>query len=547
MRSYSMALAWELRRRHRWGLAILLTYLTALVVVVALLPTANQPHDWIAKVGIAATTGAIPLSAVYVMMLPVFSFGLQADLIGRESAYPSRMFTLPVRTAVLAFWPMLYGTVSAAVLWLFTALFVLRPCALDVPLVMPALLAAVFLAWTQVVMWMPYPLPGLRVIAAVVLLGGLLIGPQVAMEFAVPDGVIIGVLTPLLPLAYGAAFVALDRARRGEVPDWRGWLASLSRIADVFPRRGAPFSSAARAQVWFEWRRHGVSLPFLVLILLPFALLLLFFADPDMPDVVLMSVGGVLLLPMFLAGIAATTVSKTNPYVRDYYGVPPFTATRPMTSAALIAAKLEMALWSTLAAWALVLIAVPLALTLSGNWPVIVRTFNQWLQIQSPLRVVVTALFVGSGLVVFTWKQLVQNLYVGLTGREWFIKTAVFGVLALFVIAGPIGKWVYDHQEYHAGLRTLLPWTAGFIACLKAGAVLWIVTRVRRRRLLSDRVLLTIGSCWLLLLIGTFSILAWLVPAELVSRTLLALGVVLVLPLARPLAAPLALAWNRHR
>jgi hypothetical protein len=390
-------------------------------------------------------------------------------------------------------------------------------------------------------------LPGLRVIAAVVLLGALLIGPQVATELAVPDGVVIGVLALLLPLAYGAAFIALDRARRGEVPDWRGWLASLGGIATLYPLRSAPFSSAARAQVWFEWRRHGYSLPFLVAILLPFALLLLFFADSDMPDIVLMSVGGVLLLPPFLAGFAATTVSKTNPYVRDYYGVPPFTATRPMTSAGLIAAKLEMALWSTLAAWALVSIAVPLALTLSGNWPVIVRTVNDWLQVQSPLRVVVTALFVACGLVVFTWKQLVQNLYVGLTGREWFIKTTVFGGLALFVIAGPIGKWIYDRKELHAGLRGLLPWIAGFIACLKAGAVLWIVNRVRRRRLLSNRVLLTIGSCWLLLVISTYCILAWLVPAELVSRTLLALGVVLVLPLARPLAAPLALAWNRHR
>ena len=41
--------------------------------------------------------------------------------------------------------------------------------------------------------------------------------------------------------------------------------------------------------------------------------------------------------------------------------------------------------------------------------------------------------------------------------------------------------------------------------------------------------------------------LAWLVPSGVVPLYGLALGVVLFLPLARLLAAPLALAWNRHR
>src|SRR5262249_18423659 len=145
----------------------------------------------------------------------------------------------------------------------------------------------------------------------------------------------------------------------------------LQRFTAIMPRRQTAFASAARAQAWFEWRRHGKSLPVLVGCVLPLGLAVLFVAENDM-KVVLYTLCGVLLTPPCLAGFAVTTVSKWNPYARDYLGVSSFTATKPFTSAALIAAKLKMAVWSTLVAWLLVLIATPVALTLSGNWPVVV-------------------------------------------------------------------------------------------------------------------------------------------------------------------------------
>ena len=51
----------------------------------------------------------VPLTATFLYFLAVFSFGLSGDLAARQSMYPARMFTLPVTTAALAGWPMLYG------------------------------------------------------------------------------------------------------------------------------------------------------------------------------------------------------------------------------------------------------------------------------------------------------------------------------------------------------------------------------------------------------------------------------------------------------
>jgi hypothetical protein len=547
MRSYPAALAWELGRRHRWGLSLLLIYLAALVIFAAVKATSDPSPESTEMLGAVAGAAAIPLAAAFMMMLAAFSFGYQAELVGRESGYPARMFTMPVGTLALAFWPMLYGAATAAALWLIVARLVFQPCGLMVPLVWPALLAAVFVSWTQVLMWMPYPLPYLRAIAATLLLGLELVLPQLAIQYGVSEEILISVLAPMIPLAFAAAFVAVGRARRGVVPDWRGLFKGIQQSDQPAPRRGSLFKSAEHAQAWFEWRRHGLGLPFVVGILLPFALIFLFIADTQMSDVVLNTLGGVLLLPPFMAGISATTVSKSNPYVRDYYGVPAFTATRPMTSAALVAAKLKMAVWSTLAAWLLVLIAVPLAITVSGHWPTVINAVRGWVAVESLPRVVVITLLVGCGLIVYTWKQLVQNLYIGLTGREWVIKSTVFISLAFFVVLCLVGKWIYDHKQYHATSRDLLPWLMGFVVLLKLSAIAWIIRRLRRWQLLGDRTLIKLGACWLILVIGLFSVLAWLVPAETVSRTLLILGVALAVPFARPIAAPLALAWNRHR
>ena len=74
-----------------------------------------------------------------------------------------------------------------------------------------------------------------------------------------------------------------------------------------------------------------------------------------------------------MAAFAAATVSKSNPDVSDSYGVTPFIATRPLSDAALIAAKLRATIWSTLAAWLLLLVALTLALILSDIWPMSIR------------------------------------------------------------------------------------------------------------------------------------------------------------------------------
>src|SRR5688572_21642810 len=118
MRSPALAIGWEFRQRHRWGLIAIAVYLLALIVI----PPLGYPIELDPPNGMAAAV-MVPLAATFIYFLALFSFGLSGDLAARRSMYPARMFTLPVTTAALAGWPMLYGTAAMAGLSLTTASF----------------------------------------------------------------------------------------------------------------------------------------------------------------------------------------------------------------------------------------------------------------------------------------------------------------------------------------------------------------------------------------------------------------------------------------
>ena len=262
-------------------------------------------------------------------------------------------------------------------------------------------------------------------------------------------------LAPQLPLAYLAACFVVARARRGDVPDWRGVFARARRIAQVLSPRQDRFPSPARAQVWFEWRQQGRVLPALVGILLPFELGLLYLARDEPAVLVEITLVAVLLTPPFMAGFTAAIAGQPGRDGGDSAGVT-LTATRPLTSAALVAAKLQAAIWSTLVAWLLVLVAVPLALALTGTWPVVADGVSEVVEVVGRPRAIVIALLGFAGLLASTWKQLVQSLCIGLTGRAWVVRASVLVRLSLLAIVGPIGDWIVEKLGGEGGVVGIL-------------------------------------------------------------------------------------------
>ncbi len=561
MSSPALAVAWELGWRHRWGLAATLAYFLALAGLFQVVGADHLAQSLGNALGGEALSrgeldvqelaqalgllGAAPLTLGLLHLLIMFGYGSSTNIALRESNFPARMFTLPVRTASLVGWPMAYGTAAMALTVAATVGGVLWPCGVAAPLGPLAALAATLLAWTQAICWSPSRAAWLRAVVAGLVLMIPVTAVLFGLLFEVPTLLLTAGLVGSLPAAYAVAVVGVARARRGDIPEWSRlsrWVEALNRR---LPRRRRPFSSAAGAQLWFEWRLHGAALPFTFsLVLATFLLWLGFLALNDQAPSAGVLIVPALFLPL-LAGLVGGRVGKMDPWVKGSYGVPAFTAVRPTTSGTLVSAKLKMAALSTLAAWALMLLWVPAALLVSGGCEV-----PEWLSAalqQHPLRLVAGSLFGLAGLVFLTWKCMVEDMYVNLTGRTWVVGASMGAWGGRTAALGTFGAWLYYHPDYHKTFFAALPGLLGAAAVVKLLAAGWMCRAAWRRGLVSGRALARLLSLWLLSAVGLAVLLYWLLPVDVVAVGSLVPGVLLFLPLARLVAAPLALAGNRHR
>ncbi len=544
MRSTAAAFGWEFGQRHRWPIIAFITCAAAVTAYRLLFVADGVTLQMDPPEGLAGFLIA-PFSIAFCYILAVFSFGLSGDLAARQSIYPARMFALPVTTAALAGWPMLYGAAAMTAVWL-TAWSFARWWSFDLPLVWPGLLAVTFIAWTQVFTWKTYAFRGLRVIVTVAWLISLDIIVILAVETKVSSEVLSAFLAPQLPLAYATACFFLARARRGDVADWHlGGFRTPAVGGATAPK--AWFRSAARAQAWFEWRRHGWTLPALVAMVVPFELSLVFVPGNNMPSIVFPALIVALLTPPFLAGFVAAAVSKANPFARDSYGLAPFTATRPMSSAGLIAAKVEMTLWSTLLTWAVMLIVVPLALMWSDTMPLVLERSVRLADAIGTPRALVLSVLVLVGLMASTWKHLIQNLCIGLTGRDWLIKGSVFLSLALVILIFPAWHWMRYNSRVFWTMWDNLPLLLAVLVALKMMVAGWIAIRLGHSGLLRDRTMMVGAFGWSMAVFALYAVFVWFADTSFFPHYLLLLVAMLLVPLTRVTAAPLALAWNRHR
>jgi hypothetical protein len=475
------------------------------------------------------------------------------------------MFTLPVPTPALVFWPMLQAAAAVALLWVAWVGAVLRTAGLDLPLVWPALLVANVAVWLQAAAWVPYPLPFMR-LGAVLLATGL-VGLWTAYGWAweVPQVVWVGGLAALLPTAYGVAVAGVARARRGDTPEWT-WPGRVVRaVAAWLPRRRAAFRSPLEAHAWLEWRVRGIGFPFMIGFFLLGWVPLLVMGERAIADLVAAdttpalaaAVGAltppgyllavVLATPLFVAVIAGndmgglSSVGQRSPAP----GCHPFIALRPLTDWELILAKYRMAARATLTGWAMVLTVVVPWLVLTGKWRVLAG---------APVFRSAGAVEVGAGLtaalaglMLLTWVLMVSGFWIGLTGRPWLIHTVgVAGSMAWLPLT-LLAVWLSDYPAVVAALWAALPAVAVGAVVLKLLLAGWLARAVWRRGLMSRRGLALAAGGWMVAAVGFLAVARWLVPADRVALAWLAVGVALVVPLNRFVAAPLALAWNRHR
>jgi hypothetical protein len=547
MHSPAAAMAWEFWGRHRIGLSLFGAFVLICSAITATIPLPN--HEKLASV---TTVGAI-LGLCYLIV--VFAHGSEVRLETADSGFPARFFVLPVRTSVLVGWPMLGGSLTAVIAWVAWDQLVLRPAGINTPFWWAMMLGAI-VATTQALLWIPFGLPWIRLPVAVVVLTSLIRAPAflalAGTRFTNQDtqNIVLSLFAAgVIPVAFLLAWAGVACARRGDSPDWLRFIRSFRWVWPAKQptwQERSPFSSALRAQAWYEWRLRGIGFPLLVFFVIAALMVLALVLTRSSHTLTNYSVL-FLVLPVIFAGMFGSFTGTTGEVTRSLFVLPGFAATRPVSNTAFVMAKLWAAGMAAVVTWVMVLGLTLGWLLFTGGTQDLQDLWDFGVSDYGVARTAGFCVFFAFGPILIIWRLLIGNLWVGLAGRVWVwaVQSIVVVLLGLGVLYELV-MWNYDPARRDR-IITALPLLACIAVVVKLVVGMWLL------RVLVRRGEIAVGSAWLIVCIwfavaaALFGLLAWLNQQEFVSTHNLALGVMLFLPLTRLALAPLALAWNRHR
>ena len=288
--------------------------------------------------------------------LALFGLVMNALLLVEEagslaSSYPRHMFVLPARTRTLVFWPMVLGVTIVALTWVAVALLVYRPSGIALPVLLPALGLAAFMAWAQAFSWMPLPVPWLRSLIVTFAMSALVAVPlRLAVTSSASTTALACLLAGYIVAAWLFAWAAVTCDRRGLawVPSRRVPLASAIFDRAVTGRRRRPFASPLAAQEWYDARCHGLMLNGFVRLALFFIWLILMTAGRRHESLQWFSMMLTLLAVVVIVVIAAagTSLGRFVPVWSTSTVATTFVFTRPLATQRIVAAKYRVAVRS---------------------------------------------------------------------------------------------------------------------------------------------------------------------------------------------------------
>ncbi|HEY2156110.1 MAG TPA: hypothetical protein VGH33_10805 [Isosphaeraceae bacterium] len=560
--SPARAILWEYLARHPLLDFGIIAGLAGMVALAHLLP-----ESWrTSAAGVVADEGMplviFPVMVFFFEIIALFGVTPNSQRSG-PSGYPARMFRYPVPTARLVAWPMLFGAVAMALGWVAVAVLVLPGFGLRPPLGLGALGAAATLACLQAFSWWPFGTSLAMVVAVCVVpavLIGLILWPMYVWGWG--PGVAWALLPIYLVAAYAVAVrgVALDR--RGDGRGGRGWLTvfeGIERLAEIIPGARSRFASAARAQLWLEWRSKGAVI-FLVAAAMTLFVTVFFVVLPlpeEKPAVCLVFM---LVQPLLICGIMGAIFAKDEMRSRTAE-MSPFLATRPMSSAALADAKLRgAALVLVVSCGFAVAAAAAWALAIGRLGP-IATGFAALAHTRGAVALVAT---LGPALVlILSWKGMVGAMLPVLTGRSWVTNAlgAIFTVMMLLVVAvillfaPQLGAVFAEAKQILAGkippprlLFTAVPMALGLMLGLKLALSTLAYRAAVVRGLISRREAIGPVLLWAAATASLMTLAALIFrPSSLTQWLTLAMVSAVAPPLGRTPAATLALDWGRHR
>ena len=551
MSSPAFAIAWSLWSRHRIGFIVAAMTFAVLAITFPILVA-------ITPAGAMALTSVAPIVGIFAFVLN--SLLLVEDAGSLTSRYPRFMLTLPVKTSLLAFWPMTFVSIGSGLLWVAVALLVYRPAGYQAPILMPALALAGLMGWAQALAWMPIRVFWVREFSTILLamilgcLGALPI--WLIMNRTNSTGLAAVILLSYIGAAFLVGWAAVASDRHGMA--WRFWPAQSTFARFVRPRSQSrekrPFRSPFHAQISYEWACHGLMhngfIAVMLFVIWGILLLRQGHGTPEWLALIFTILPIVLIATIAATGTAFGRFRPFWEHTRGFVRENTFIATRPMTTARLVAAKFRMAAESVLINWALAVIGTTGWLVSSDNLDIAAVLVRDFFSRYPGGRGVAVIALTGILLPALSWRFLTGALVPVLTGRRWVADGAAWLYLSFLAAVGGCGFWLTRSTPGEIGrVYAVIPFLVVGIVLVKGILALAGFHAALERGLMSWRNVAGVLSFWVTLSACGISLAILIGPISYVpvSLPILALGVASLVPLARFPLATLALDWNRHR
>jgi hypothetical protein len=493
-----------------------------------------QAFTWL--IFMCAPVACLVISLLYVTWIFTFTDRNSRELF----SFPKRFFTLPLSTRFLASQLIGSGTAAILLVYLGWTWLVQLPHIKVFDGFNDGLTWITLLILSQAIVWSLDAFPFIRVLLLIAVAFFLFVHPDFQWYHSLAAH---QTAVQLLLIFIGSvlAFVGLGKIRHGS---WQGWFWAC-RLP--FPnartelREPKSFRSAAQAQFWFEWRRQGRKLFYIVcaLTVVPFLIVV--------PQLILHqgSVSGdptfglciyLLAVPLFIHFCMQGTCYERT--------ILPFTANRPLNNGEIIVAQWQAMAFSAVLSWAVTLVLVGVVI-LVGDPNVLHATLPSPPENQRLIRPLIPVILLG--LVICTWACGVGRAWIGMTMGTWIywvymtITWIVFGLGSAWLFA-----ITYHNTMFRQTFFQLLPSLLACLVGLKFFLAQWSFRTAFQSQRIAPLTLIRYLCIWLSLTVLI------LVPVVVVCHQEsgmlpLYLGIILLLPLARIGFAPLALDYGRHR
>jgi hypothetical protein len=526
MRTIPAAMTWELLAHGRWSILAALLGAIAFPAVI-----------FTALGGIGLRTQDPAMVMLHLFLSQASTFGVAAAVFSAQGPM-SRLYQYPARTSTLVAWRMIPAAaivvaVYVAVTFAINTLFHVRW-----PLWNMAIFLAVAFAAVQATFWLTekssWVVAALTVVAMAL---GLWLktrhGPLVGEPTHVwSDVTPMEAMTMLIAgvAAYAVAVYGVARNRRGEPPYSIGVVDRITRYFAAAPVHDRHHQSAFRAQLWYEWQRKGWAMPVAVGVVLFMGLIIWASTNRDPHELVqgLVAGGGMITVAGFLGGLVLGNARGKD----DDFAIGSFLASRPMTNSSLARATLVTAAQSLLIAWLIWLIVFLAALALVARFSTLPKTvippeLGWW---YFPLT------FIGP------WAIAALCMTVGLTGRTKLFLQMLAALAAAFITLSVISSYLLIYEAQRA-LEYLMAVVAGLTPVLGTA---WCYTKAFRRGMIHLPTVITAAAAWTAAVGVVVKQWPAIAGQPMLPTYALAAGA-LAIAVAPFAAAPLAIAWNRHR